>query len=87
MQKKTGETGWVIEMYRMGVEEYWDGSGIDRSSWRTSIADAVRFSRQRDADKVLAWLLGGIGRSVEHAFVTVPNDPSPSHRTRGRVEQ
>lgn len=63
------ERGWVIETAR---QSYW--SGRKGGVLTEDIADAVRFSRFVDAERVRCHLLSDIAdlvRSAEHVWATV----------------
>lgn len=60
------EVGWVIERYVNSQLTYWCGRrGED---FHPENHEAVRFARQEDAARVLAWLCGGNGRSAQHMW-------------------
>lgn len=61
------ENGWVIERYFNGQLCYWGGSSA--TDFECDNLKAIRFARLADASYVLAWLLGGHGRAVEHMWV------------------
>ncbi len=67
------ESAWLIEA---GPEpHYWDGRGVDSSTIHH--AEAVRFARFEDAERVRCWLVKGgqHWRSVQHSWST-PNQPN-----------
>lgn len=59
-------TGWVIEDAQQG---YWDGRRVD--SLTSDHAEAVRFARFEDAERVRCYLVesGRHFRSVQHVWV------------------
>lgn len=61
-------SGWVIEKYWNGELQYWTGRFIDARGWSSKHDEARRFARCEDASIVLAWLLNGEGRAVEHLW-------------------
>lgn len=63
------ESGWVIERYYNSELRYWCGDYLDDRGFLPANDRAIRFSREVDANRVLSWLLGGVGRCAEHAWV------------------
>lgn len=57
-QQTMNEFAWLIE----ADGSYWDGKYADARGFSRKIEDAVRFTRQQDADTVKSWLLN------DHAF-------------------
>lgn len=60
------EIGWVVERYRNGTLEYFEGRGAD--TWTTKHNDAMRFSREEDASRACAWLCNDMGRATQHGW-------------------
>lgn len=66
------ESGWLIETAQ---NTYWDGRQTgDDAVFLPNANEAVRFSRQQDAEVVRCWLLEKTGRSqrlrtAEHMFI------------------
>lgn len=60
------EHGWVIERDLHSQLHYWAGRNSD--DWRHSHTDAVRFARRTDAELMLTYHCGGIGRVAEHTW-------------------
>ena len=61
------EQGWVIERYINSDLRYW--AGLTCESFSSESEKAIRFSRAEGAARVLAWLLNGQGRVVQHLWV------------------
>ncbi len=66
------EIGYVIERDINSELHYW--AGKDVKDFRTGHADAIRFSRFQDGTTVLAWMLGGHGRVVQHMWSSAHAD-------------
>jgi hypothetical protein len=73
---KSDETqfAWLIENVRLTT--YWDGRAPD--TFTRDPNDAVRFSRQEDAERIVHWLMSKepvVAR--EHGWFAAPADPQP----------
>lgn len=62
------EFAWVIERDIHSRLHYW--AGRDSNDWRPGHADALRFARRADAELMLTYHCGGVGRVVEHGWGT-----------------
>lgn len=60
------ETGWVIERHHNSVLQYWTGEGEDK--WSNDSANALRFARFEDGQKIISRFLNGIGNCTEHMW-------------------
>jgi len=61
-------SAWLIE----ADGSYWDGRTIDRNGFCADVNEAVRFSRQQDADRVKHWLMPGLAfalKTTEHVWL------------------
>lgn len=71
------ETAWLIEA---SGPQYWNGTGIDRLAFTRSADEAVRFSREEDAERVRCRLLDDAIRSlctsVEHGWAPMSGEAS-----------
>ncbi len=69
------ESCWMIE----GAGVYWCGRSMD--DFRKDPNDAVRFSRQEDAERVLHWMIprevARVCRTAEHLFIGTSPYPAP----------
>ena len=70
--KAASELAWVIERDIASKLHYWTGEPYQRICWRDSHVFARRFARREDANCMLTWHLGDIGRVVQHSW----SDPS-----------
>ena len=61
-------SGWVIERYINSQLRFWGGRKTGDESFVNDSLEAVRFSREEDAAKVLAWCFEGHGRVAEHVW-------------------
>ena len=62
---------WLIETYKNSRTVYYTGQTLV-GAWSVKPDDAVRFCRQQDAEKILAWQLDSEGRVTEHMWVDMP---------------
>lgn len=62
------ETGWLIERQVGGRAAWWRGVRGAAVDWTTDSLEAVRFSRQVDAERVIAEL-GIPGQALEHMWI------------------
>lgn len=67
--------GWLIERHVNSELRYWCGRAPD--NFLPKHDEAIRFARAEDANIVLAWLCGGVGRTAEHLWEA---EQSPTHR-------
>lgn len=72
----TEQPCYLIERYILNTLHFWSGRFADVRGFTTKSEDALRFARTEDANVVLAWLLDGSGRVVEHLWVA-PSPVSP----------
>ena len=58
------ETAWLIERAgKTGQPHWWDGIG-----WNACASNGVRFSRQSDAEKVIAFMEDSLAVATEHIW-------------------
>ena len=62
------QDGWLIERHVNSQLLYWSGRKTGDESFCQDVFEAVRFAREEDASRVLAWCLNGQGRVAEHRF-------------------
>ena len=61
-------TSWVIERYIHSKLYFWTGCGENGSNDEPN--QALRFTRQADAELMLTYHCKGIGRVAQHAWFT-----------------
>lgn len=61
-------TAYVIERDYNSELHYWNGRHANAQGFVPQHSEACRFARAEDASIVLAWLLDGVGRVVQHLW-------------------
>lgn len=68
-QQTMSEFAWLIETAN---GTYWDGKYTDSRSFSPKIDDAIRFTREQDAQSVIGWIFQSYSfaiRATQHGWI------------------